>query len=192
MTTSFGFIGDIHGSDKKLRRLLSLHEVQRLDTLVFLGDYVNKGRESKSVIDFLIQLSRERSCIFLQGNHDLTFQKAIQTGDIVPLLKIGGSSCIRSYLQGTAPADVSAAFLSSIPDNHRTFLNNLEYKFESIDFIASHKQISSKKFSISGHLDVGQKPLITELSAQIDTGAGSRSDGLLTALRWPDLHFFQA
>ncbi|MFN7245328.1 MAG: metallophosphoesterase, partial [Microcystis sp.] len=47
-------IGDIHGCSKALDHLLEIVNPKPQDTLITLGDYVNKGRDSKGVIDRLI------------------------------------------------------------------------------------------------------------------------------------------
>ncbi len=67
-------IGDIHGQVTMLRALLDklyalpLHDE---DTLVFIGDYIDRGEDSKAVIETLIQLKRERTdTVFLRGNHE--------------------------------------------------------------------------------------------------------------------------
>jgi len=49
-------IGDIHGCSKALDHLLEIVNPKPQDTLITLGDYVNKGRDSKGVIDRLISL----------------------------------------------------------------------------------------------------------------------------------------
>lgn len=67
-------IGDIHGQVTMLRSLLSLLRALPLrdeDTLLFLGDYVDRGEDSRAVIEALIELREERSnVVFLRGNHE--------------------------------------------------------------------------------------------------------------------------
>jgi serine/threonine protein phosphatase 1 len=61
-------IGDIHGMLKPLVALVN--EVQRQDSgaqFIFVGDYVNRGPDSRGVIDFLLDLKNARCC---RGNHD--------------------------------------------------------------------------------------------------------------------------
>ena len=57
-------IGDIHGCYKQLVRLIELVPKSKKDTFVFLGDYVDKGKKSKDVIDYLIDLSKKYTCVF--------------------------------------------------------------------------------------------------------------------------------
>ena len=63
-------IGDIHGCSGALDALLSAVAVQPDDTLVTLGDYVDRGPDSRGVLDRLIALCRSRYVVALRGNHD--------------------------------------------------------------------------------------------------------------------------
>src|SRR3954471_16501545 len=90
-------IGDIHGMLKPLEMLLA--EVQRRDAdahYYFVGDYVNRGPESRGVVDLLLSLPDGRAR-FCRGNHD----------DIFDLILNG-----KSYASGTDPVPVYAWFLA--------------------------------------------------------------------------------
>ena len=66
-------IGDIHGCKDELVTLVRSLRNQGLeheDTLVFVGDYVDRGPDSKGVIDALMHLSEYQKCVFLMGNHE--------------------------------------------------------------------------------------------------------------------------
>ncbi len=63
-------IGDIHGELDKLNSLLKNIKPQKNDTLIFLGDYVDRGPDSCGVIERLIELQSTCSCRFIMGNHD--------------------------------------------------------------------------------------------------------------------------
>ena len=67
-------IGDVHGQITMLRTMMELLKDQSLreqDQLVFLGDYVDRGEDSKAVLDTLIALQEERpNTVFLRGNHE--------------------------------------------------------------------------------------------------------------------------
>src|SRR2546425_2927028 len=60
-------VGDIHGRLDRLDRVLSRLPEER--ALVFLGDYVDRGPESRGVIERLVGLERRRRCVLLCGNH---------------------------------------------------------------------------------------------------------------------------
>lgn len=57
-------IGDIHGEVFQLNRLLEQMNPTKNDTLVFLGDYIDRGENSKEVIELLLNLSQNSKCIF--------------------------------------------------------------------------------------------------------------------------------
>ncbi|MDJ0562930.1 MAG: metallophosphoesterase, partial [Microcystis sp. M49629_WE12] len=69
-------IGDIHGCSKALDHLLEIVNPKPQDTLITLGDYVNKGRDSKGVIDRLISLHKQGNLIPLKGNHEIIMLQA--------------------------------------------------------------------------------------------------------------------
>jgi serine/threonine protein phosphatase 1 len=64
-------IGDLHGEVTLLRRLLALLPMRPEDTLVFLGDCLDRGEDSIATIFALRELKRSHpACIFLRGNHE--------------------------------------------------------------------------------------------------------------------------
>jgi len=95
-------VGDIHGRLEKLERLLAALPLQPEDRLVFLGDYVDRGPDSRGVVDRLIRVAAERPCVFLMGNHESMFldflgwQGAPYFGSDVFLVN-GGTETLVSY-----------------------------------------------------------------------------------------------
>lgn len=49
-------IGDIHGCFEKLEQLFKIITLEEDDEIIFLGDYIDRGPDSKEVIDFIINL----------------------------------------------------------------------------------------------------------------------------------------
>lgn len=75
------FIGDLHGSIKSLNSALSKIDIENTD-VYFLGDYVDRGRHSKEVLEKLIALTNNYSNVFcILGNHDKMFLDFVYTGD---------------------------------------------------------------------------------------------------------------
>jgi len=72
-------IGDIHGHNDKLKSILVQIDPQQSDQYVFLGDYIDRGPDSKGVIDTLIEFRAEfgRS-VFLRGNHEQLMLDALE------------------------------------------------------------------------------------------------------------------
>ena len=66
-------VGDIHGESEMLAALLAKLPLAPEDRVVFVGDYVDRGPDSKRVVDLLIAFSREHRCEFLLGNHESMF-----------------------------------------------------------------------------------------------------------------------
>ena len=66
-------VGDIHGESEMLAELLAKLPLAAGDRVVFVGDYVDRGPDSKGVVDQLIAFSREHTCEFLLGNHESMF-----------------------------------------------------------------------------------------------------------------------
>lgn len=79
-------VGDVHGCLDKLLRLLDILNYDPAgDRLIFLGDYIDRGPDSKGVVDLLLRLQHENANnIFLMGNHEdnfLTYVHACTTGE---------------------------------------------------------------------------------------------------------------
>ena len=70
-------VGDIHGCHLEFAELLTRLELTRDDRLVLLGDLVNRGPDSRRVLD----LARDRRAVALLGNHELRLLKYRRTGD---------------------------------------------------------------------------------------------------------------
>lgn len=69
-------IGDIHGCNTALTALLQQVQPGPDDQLIFLGDYIDRGRATRSVIDTLIQLPATCATVFLRGNHEAMMLEA--------------------------------------------------------------------------------------------------------------------
>ena len=105
-------IGDIHGCLPALETLLAAIEPQPQDTLVLLGDYVDRGPQSRGVIERLLALERQCRMVPLLGNHDEMMLNVCtgQTQLFVDWLLFGGNATLESYAT-TRPEDIPAAHL---------------------------------------------------------------------------------
>ena len=92
-------IGDIHGEINKLNRLIRKLNIKSDDTLVFLGDYIDRGRYSKQVVNKLIELSKICNCEFLMGNHEYCMLMTFRGIDWAKtyFYNDGGEETIKSY-----------------------------------------------------------------------------------------------
>jgi len=114
-------IGDIHGCSAALDAPLDAIAPGPEDVIVTLGDYINRGPNSRGVLDRLIRLSNQCRLIPLLGNHDQMLLD-VRSGKhpLYWLLDIGGTTTLDSYGPGRD--------LDLIPDEHYEFLEGcLDY-----------------------------------------------------------------
>jgi diadenosine tetraphosphatase ApaH/serine/threonine PP2A family protein phosphatase len=95
-------IGDIHGCHRALLQLLELcrdHAKGEDHRLVFIGDYVDRGPDSRAVIATLRDLEQRAvgQVVCLQGNHEELMLEAIDSGDPTWWLNNGGGDTLQSY-----------------------------------------------------------------------------------------------
>jgi serine/threonine protein phosphatase 1 len=91
-------IGDIHGGLKALIQVIDLIQLKRKDTIIFLGDYVDGWSDSATLIEYLNELDKTYSCIFIKGNHDLWCEAWLNNELPNPhWLHHGGKSTVESY-----------------------------------------------------------------------------------------------
>lgn len=142
-------IGDIHGCVDELRHLIDALPLRRGDSIVFLGDYIDRGPASAEVIAYLISLQTQPGgieWIFLRGNHEDMFLSYLgldgQHGDM--FLINGGKATVASY--GLGPDELSAdRVLPAIPAAHLDFYQRLK-KYHPMDsFLCVHAGIHPQK-----------------------------------------------
>jgi serine/threonine protein phosphatase 1 len=92
-------IGDIHGCLTALNTLLRQVDPQGKDTIVALGDYVDRGPDSRGTIDRLIELKKQCNLVALLGNHDyILLMIAKGSKDLMDdWLRFGGDATVASY-----------------------------------------------------------------------------------------------
>lgn len=117
-------ISDIHGCLAALETLLVAIRPQPADTLVLLGDYVDRGPHSRGVIERLLALRHECRLVPLLGNHDDMMVNIYDghTEFYVDWLAFGGNTTLQSY--GTFRPD-------RIPATHIDFLRNCSLYYET-------------------------------------------------------------
>src|SRR5665811_620014 len=77
MTSRVLAIGDVHGCHRALVTLLDQIAVTESDTLVFVGDVVDRGPASKEVVDCILSLRDKCQVVFILGNHEEMLLDAI-------------------------------------------------------------------------------------------------------------------
>ncbi len=201
-------IGDIHGCFDKIHALLArLPADHTRDKIVFLGDYVDRGPDSKKVLDLVIGLHKEypSSFVFLKGNHEAMFLDYLENGPLKQsFLEFGGTKTLESYGGND--------FDANIPKDHLEFLKGLETIYVTERFCFVHAGLRPGipieeqreddllwirfKF-IKSNYDWGKRvifghtpfdtPLIEANKIGIDTGAVY--GGRLTCLVLPEIEF---
>ncbi len=125
-------VGDIHGLYDRLVALIDKLPLKDTDLLVFLGDYIDRGEDSKKVIDFLIRLKKNRNedlTVFLKGNHEALFLDFLSGKNQDIFFLNGGRKTVESYT-------VNGSFY--LPDDHLNFFKSLLLYYETDDYIFVH------------------------------------------------------
>ncbi|QYA03906.1 serine/threonine protein phosphatase [Rhizobium sp. B21/90] len=146
-------IGDVHGSVELLRHayekiIEDRSEVTGRKLVVFLGDYVDKGPDSKAVLEFLCEPVREgMHHVCLCGNHDAEFFRFLQDPKSnLGWLDFGGVDTLRSYgvdakhilKNGGGPDVLHRTVCQAIPDQHIDFLSSLPTMLKVGDMVFVH------------------------------------------------------
>ncbi|MFT5143468.1 MAG: serine/threonine protein phosphatase 1 [Rhodothermales bacterium] len=208
-------IGDIHGCPKTLDALLLELNPGSDDHLVFIGDYIDRGPDSKGVVDRLIELGKNQKCTFLRGNHEALLMGYLDAGETDIFVFNGGSTTLASY-------DMEIGALH-FPDTHLSFFRNTKMYLETEDAVfvhaglrpglsvaenlergdemvflwershirCSNEELEWEKTVICGHTPV---PRVINLPKLINLDTGCvffRRTGLgrMTAVRWPEREF---
>lgn len=149
-------IGDVHGCLDELRQLEQkiVDDAEGIDGekwIIMLGDYVDRGDQSASVLDHLLaKAPRDFKRVCLAGNHEEMMLRAMsQHHARQQWLKSGGRETLQSYGismgLGTSPRPASSQFdailQSRIPDEHIEFLRNLPASLKVDDYFFAHAGI---------------------------------------------------
>lgn len=147
-------VGDLHGRLDLLDRVMAAigrdaRKAAHRPVLVFLGDYIDRGAQSKGVIDRLIELANggDFELRALKGNHEEALLKFVADGGFGPKwCDHGGEATLASY--GVAPprmrSDPDAwsttreAFMAALPQAHLGFFNSLELSATYGEYLFVH------------------------------------------------------
>ena len=113
-------IGDIHGCTVALDRLLATVNLQPSDQIITLGDYVNKGPDSKGTVDRLLALHQTGQLIPLRGNHEL---KLLAATSGQPFGANGEALVDPKTLASYGSTD-AGAIMPAVPTEHCDFIQH--------------------------------------------------------------------
>jgi serine/threonine protein phosphatase 1 len=144
-------ISDIHGCyDTFVALLKKIKFSPKTDRLLLLGDYVDRGNQSKEVLEYVMRMVGSGEAIALRGNHDQRFlELVIQNHSLHDLkfLEHGGVQTINSYcgtkytladLQDTSIMEKAKVFIRKSYKAHLLFLDSLPLYDEDSDHIYVH------------------------------------------------------
>ena len=145
-------VGDVHGRSDLLGRLLAAIDadckqrpVPRPIT-VFVGDYIDRGPNSRNVIDILLRWRQSHEAIFLRGNHETFLPRFLSDPrSLDEWRQYGGLETLLSYgLKPSINPDrdertmLATKFAETLPREHLDFLQALELTFSCGDFLFVH------------------------------------------------------
>ena len=204
-------IGDIHGCAYELEVLLGRISPTKRDCVIFLGDYIDRGPDSKAVIDLILDLRERCDIICLKGNHEEMFvdflERPASRGAGLFILN-GGSATLASY------AGDGGSF--EIPREHIEFLYGLKVSYETATCFFVHAGVPLRPLSTitaedEPHLLWSREPFLSSdykwgklivhghtpvtnvdrRANRINLDTGCVYEGCLTALELPSGKLFQ-
>ena len=143
-------VGDIHGCVDEITTLIEYltqkKDLNSEDLLVFMGDYIDRGRSSKGVVDLCLSLrAKWPDTVFLKGNHEDMLLDFLgfggRSGDVY--LANGGLACLSSY--GVEPFGALSDIVEKIPKTHLEFFQGLELAVMVAEFLFVHAGVHPDK-----------------------------------------------
>jgi len=204
-------IGDIHGCHQALMELWhKISPISEEDTVVFLGDYIDRGPDSRQVIDEILGIKKRLPrVITLMGNHEQMLLHFLEGKEEAPYLEVGGTETLASY--GITPGDPHCL---ELPPRHLDFFRGLIPFWQNQEAIYVHAGLMpgrplalqpkswllwAREEFLDSAYDFGKpviyghtpflKPRLEKHRIGIDTGAVY--GGHLTCLILPDMEFVQ-
>lgn len=124
-------IGDIHGCYNALQTMLELIQPSKEDLIITLGDYVDRGPDSKKVIDILLDLQDTHNTVHLMGNHEIQMIRALEAPHHMERF-------LSSLCGGQETLDNYGGSFNDIPEKHWDFITSTQLYYESESHIFVH------------------------------------------------------
>jgi serine/threonine protein phosphatase 1 len=145
-------IGDIHGCASALRALIAEIAPAPSDTLVTLGDYIDRGPDSRGVLDQLIELKTRCRLVSLLGNHEqMLFSARASEMMCKHWQRFGGDATLRS---------LGPLGLGAITSKQLMFLESCRMSFETATHLFVHANYNPAR-------PIGQQDEDTALSLSL-------------------------
>ena len=129
-------IGDIHGCHKTFKALLNQIGLTKQDELTLLGDYIDRGPDSKGVIDTILKLQKDGYNVrTLRGNHEQMLLDAVNVHNDFSdferwINRAGGKATVDSFGESL--------------EDYLPFFNALPYVFADEEFVFVHAGLNFK------------------------------------------------
>lgn len=190
-------ISDIHGEYEKLCRVLEKITPKKDDTIVFMGDYIDRGKKSRDVVDEIIDMKTVCNCVYLTGSHEYAMLHA-KSDEYYNYLfwNYGGDATAESYGGFDNIMKIHGDFFNSLKFYHiigkYLFIHAgvkisvpLEEQSEE-DMVYIRSAFYTKPHHlpykiIFGHTEF-DTPQVQEDKICIDTGCGKYKNAPLTAI----------
>lgn len=130
-------IGDIHGCLTSLETMLDVLQPNQTDLVITLGDYVDRGPNSKGVIDRLLEFRKNHNLVHLMGNHEIQMIRALEAPH-------HRERFLSALCGGMETLDSYGGSFDDIPDEHWEFIRSAELYHELDNHILVHAGITSE------------------------------------------------
>jgi serine/threonine protein phosphatase 1 len=152
-------IGDIHGELPPLLRILErLPPLDERDTLVFVGDYIDRGNESKQVVDYVRRLPRRTPAkvICLRGNHEDAWLRVLEKG--WPEFVLIATNGCRPTMESFTGRILSEDGDMPSPDDLRTLLSGAFFPPDVIEWMKALRYYYEDEHAIYVHAGLAKGP----------------------------------
>jgi len=128
-------ISDIHGNNESFKKALKHIELKKTDTLVLLGDLIDKGYDSKGVLDTIFLLQENKfNLICIKGNHEEMLIEAFHDySKLNNWLLNGGKETLLSFLTSS---------IEKIPTKYIDLIKSFKYYHQIDNFIFVHAALN--------------------------------------------------
>ena len=204
-------IGDIHGNLGALEDLLAIivPELDKEDTLVFLGDYIDRGADSQGCVERIVRLREEAPCpiVALMGNHEQWMLRTLhdpcchswllgmEAFDTITSYSKEAANVLREALQRDAMGVIMekhplpySVFFAQVPSSHLRFFEGLRLFHRTADVTCVHGGIHLEGGAINTEPDVfiwGPDGFPEEYSGPENVVYGHWNNAILDERGWP-------